>query len=1150
MKCKKCGARISRKKKFCGVCGAPVPKRRWPLVVGGIAGVLVIAAAVVAALALAGVVDVGRVLGERENGPTGYMDGDYLQLNGGFTDVKVTDEDSALDALDDVASALGIEDVGEQLSLSQTNEALDTTFYRYAQMYEGIPVYGRSVAMGADKDGETTALTSNYLPISDVDTDPKITEDEALETVADEGDWSQMGPAGLCVYSLGDHDPALAWQIDAYGASEARSYFVDAASGEILTEEDLMRTDGIETISGKDKDDNTVDVEVWKTGENSYELSNDASGLLGVDAGEKEIQVFDTEGSDENGNTYNMDVIGSGSAYFLDSDGKRLQDTHVGNRYYRLTRGGKTVAERAFVSAADVRVGGSVLSAIEGSEQELFDSNKVRATTAFERTQRCLDFYRYVLGRKGFNGEYGSMTVVAGTKFVTSKGVDDSGNAMSLTVGPHITFICFGHKNDIALDTVAHEFTHSVEATLSSMVYEGESGALMEATSDIFGELVEDYNDGRMDNSCDWLHTGSRNISKPGDSKNPAEVGDEAWGDPGLTDEEHDNGYVHNNSTVVSHAAYLMCNSDGLDGEKLSTDQLAQLVYLSFMLMPSDCTFEQFRAIAESVAQTMIDSDLMTEENLKRISAAFDEVKIGVLNDEVYRVTKDAKIQVLDVNSKPYADYTVTVQSMLTTPGPDSGDDDSSILFADYDAGGAQMYAERAELKPEARQADYFVESPYTLTPTSSDPMPLEFEHEVSYRLTVEDANSDQSFKIMVMVADDGRDLLTISTPWGDEVEQTKKKGADSLPEPVSEGPGTRDVALVLDISSSMSGNKMTQMCKGADGFVDTALASGADVGLVSYSYEATIVEGLTSDEARLSSGIASLSTSGNTNIEDGLRKAEDVLAAGDADKQIIVLMSDGAPNEGMVGDELIAYAEELKEEGVKIYTVGFEEGADGYALLSAMASDGCHYEVSDASELKGFFTDIADEIAGTRFVYVRAACPVDVTVRYDGEELNSSVDDRNTRTSFGTIAFEDELDENGYVTEEDAVKVLRLREGPAYDIDIEGTGEGSMDYSIGFADSDGDYTDFRTFDGIDVEEGTEIATTAEVSDRTRLTVDIDGDGILDEVYEAKAGEDAEKIDNSAAVNLTVAGCAAVTVLAGGGIFAIDRALVRRRSAA
>ena len=50
------------------------------------------------------------------------------------------------------------------------------------------------------------------------------------------------------------------------------------------------------------------------------------------------------------------------------------------------------------------------------------------------------------------------------------------------------------------------------------------------------------------------------------------------------------------------------------------------------------------------------------------------------------------------------------------------------------------------------------------------------------------------------------------------------------------------------------------------------------------------------------------------------------MLKDGNGEKKIIVLMSDGEPNEGKQGDELIAYADELKKEGILIYTLGFFE--------------------------------------------------------------------------------------------------------------------------------------------------------------------------------------------------------------------------------
>ena len=77
-------------------------------------------------------------------------------------------------------------------------------------------------------------------------------------------------------------------------------------------------------------------------------------------------------------------------------------------------------------------------------------------------------------------------------------------------------------------------------------------------------------------------------------------------------------------------------------------------------------------------------------------------------------------------------------------------------------------------------------------------------------------------------------------------------------------------------------------------------------------------------NEKYLKSIANNINPGGGTNMWSGLKNAEEMLADSDAKKKIIVLMSDGAPNEGVVGDELISYADSLKEDGIYIYTLGF----------------------------------------------------------------------------------------------------------------------------------------------------------------------------------------------------------------------------------
>lgn len=339
----------------------------------------------------------------------------------------------------------------------------------------------------------------------------------------------------------------------------------------------------------------------------------------------------------------------------------------------------------------------------------------------------------------------------------------------------------------------------------------------------------------------------------------------------------------------------------------------------------------------------------------------------------------------------------------------------------------------------------------------------------------------------------------------------------------------TRDIALVLDVSGSMEGEPLAEVKNAATRFGDAVLGTTARVGMIAFDDEAQVVLPLTGDNTQIAGAAAQLGTMGGTNIEAGLASAARMLSQSTADRKIIVLMTDGMPNYGLEGDDLAAYADRLKDQGYYVYTLGFFSDmypgskSEPQWLLERIASEGCHYEVTDASDLQFFFGDIADQINGVRYNYIRIACPVDVSVEYNGESLSSADTEDRARTSFGTLTFEDAYYEDEDYSEEDAanaVKILRLLEGPDYKISIKGTGTGVMDYTIGFVDDNGEYSDMRYFDKIDVSPETNISTVAKVSDSTKMTVDYDGDGVVDKTYKANAGSHAEIVDSSSTVRL------------------------------
>lgn len=319
--------------------------------------------------------------------------------------------------------------------------------------------------------------------------------------------------------------------------------------------------------------------------------------------------------------------------------------------------------------------------------------------------------------------------------------------------------------------------------------------------------------------------------------------------------------------------------------------------------------------------------------------------------------------------------------------------------------------------------------------------------------------------------------------------------------------PNDRNIVLTLDVSGSMSGTPLEETKKASSNFINTILEQNASIGIVVYDDVAYMASDFSTDKEELQSIVSDISGGGWTNTEIGLRDAQTMLEDTDAKKKIIVLMSDGEPSKGLEGEDLIAYADEIKESGTIIYTVGFFESLSNksYAqyLMECIASDGCHYEVADVEQLAFFFDDMADQINGQKYIYVRIACPVDVSVTFDGETLDSSEENLSTRTSFGTLTFEENR-EKPDADADDRVKVLRLKEGADYDLKLTGTGRGIMNYTIGFMDDNGDYSDLRKFENIKITRKTRIDTVASDSGSSTLNIDENGDGRYDIRLRAK----------------------------------------------
>ena len=362
------------------------------------------------------------------------------------------------------------------------------------------------------------------------------------------------------------------------------------------------------------------------------------------------------------------------------------------------------------------------------------------------------------------------------------------------------------------------------------------------------------------------------------------------------------------------------------------------------------------------------------------------------------------------------------------------------------------------------------------------------------YNVLLTDLNNEDLTKKFTLIVNDAKK--------GQNIYQKQAKVMTQF------GANVRDVVLTLDVSGSMGGTPIEETKEAAQKFIDTVYEKSPQtrISIITYSSDAQKVVDFTNDKAKLKNAVSGIYSGGGTNIEAGLKKAYKLIKDEESLKKIVVLMSDGEPTEGKQKDgsyrePILSMANKMKQDNLMVYTLGFFHNLEGEnlgecrQLMADIASEGYHYEVSSADSIQFVFDDIAQQVSGGEYVYIKIACPVDVTVQKNGEVLRSEKENQNIRTGFGTLSFDGEKDE---------IKILRLKKDQNYEICINGTGEGEMDYSIGFVDEDGTYSDMRNFEKIPVTKEMLAVTDTKEGKKTTLQVDENGDGRFEKVYSAK----------------------------------------------
>ncbi len=415
----------------------------------------------------------------------------------------------SLGILRERASQRAIGNVDEYQIQKVEVDELKMAHTRVRQTVAGIPVWEGEAIVHLKSDGSLSTVTDDLKESLYVDTNPTISEKEAVNLALDAyrggAKLSESPTADLWVYRSETRDHLVyrvtTPRIDGSEGTSVPVTFIDAQTGEVV-----MQYDNLQTGSGSSLYSGTVSISTTVSGATYY--MEDTTRRMG---------------------TFNMNSTGN-------------ETTGTGGTQSRYT-----------------------------DTDDIWNTTIQRAgVDAHFGAAATFDYYQAVHGRNGIDGNYGPGTttsavgaipLVASRVHFGSSGRYNNAfwynNQMSYGDGDGTTFTPL-----TTVDICGHEMTHGVTERTANLTYSGESGALNEATSDILGSMVELRADGGSVTADTWkIGEDAYTPGTSGDAlrlmNNPNAVGDPDHYSLRYTGTA-DNGGVHTNSSIANHAFYLM----------------------------------------------------------------------------------------------------------------------------------------------------------------------------------------------------------------------------------------------------------------------------------------------------------------------------------------------------------------------------------------------------------------------------------------------------------------------------------------------------------------------------------------------------------------------------------------------------------------
>ena len=265
------------------------------------------------------------------------------------------------------------------------------------------------------------------------------------------------------------------------------------------------------------------------------------------------------------------------------------------------------------------------------------------------------------------------------------------------------------------------------------------------------------------------------------------------------------------------------------------------------------------------------------------------------------------------------------------------------------------VYSEKTEIDPYYDQSEF----PYTLDDL------MKYDEIILSDINVGNMQNGQEFvsNLQTVVKYYGKSVITYGATYSAQSEDFIKNYNDMLPVQY-ESDEPKALALLIDVSYSMEGDKMKQAKAGAIACLDL-LGEQDYVSVVTFSDNVKVVVPLmpAKNKTKIIESVSKIDVQGGTTMLPGLKQCEDLLSSAQFEFKNVITLSDGMPFD--TESELRTQVIKMSAKNISCSFINIANPS-GSSLLTKLSvyGNGTYYYAKDAKSIVSVITSsVSDEI-------------------------------------------------------------------------------------------------------------------------------------------------------------------------------------------